>query len=41
MILLAIKELDEFYFYKEDYIAFDSKENLDKNYSGNLYYYLR
>jgi len=41
MILLSIKELDEFDFYKEDYIVFDSKENLDKNYSGNLYYYLR
>lgn len=41
VILLAIKELDEFDFYKEDYIVFDSKENLDKNYSGNVYYYLR
>lgn len=41
MILSSIKEVDEFDFYKEDYITFDSKENLDKNYSGNLYYYLR
>lgn len=41
MILSSIKEVDEFDFYKEDYITFDSKENLDKNYNGNLYYYLR
>jgi len=41
MIFSSIKEVDEFNFYKEDYITFDSKENLDKNYQGNLYYYFR
>ena len=37
----AVKAIDEFDFYKEKYITFDSKENLDKNYSGSLYYYMR
>ena len=36
-----VKEHDEFNFYKEKYITFDSKENLDNNYSGNLYYYFK
>lgn len=39
IIYTAIKGIDEFDFYKEDYISFDSKENLDKNYQGNLFYY--
>lgn len=37
----SIKEIDEFDFYKEEYIIFDSKENLDNNYQGNLYYYFK
>ena len=37
----VIKTIDEFGFYKEEYIRFDSKENLDKNYDGSLYYYFR
>ena len=37
----SIKGLDEFDFYKEEYITFDTKENLDKNYQGNLYYYFK
>ncbi len=38
---LAIKAIDELDFYKDEYIFFDSKENLDKNFNGNLYYYLK
>ena len=41
IIYTSIKELDEFDFYKVEYIAFDTKENLDKNYQGNLYYYFK
>ncbi len=40
-IYLGVKQLDEFNFYKEEYISFDSKENLDKNYQGSLYYYFK
>ncbi len=40
-IYSGVKQLDEFDFYKEEYISFDSKENLDKNYQGNLYYYFK
>lgn len=38
---LAFKAVDEFGFYKDEYIFFDSKENLDKNYGGSLYTYMR
>ncbi len=36
-----LKKYDEFDYIKmEDFsIAFDSKENLDKNYKGNWYFY--
>lgn len=37
----AINDIDELGFYKDEYIMFDSKENLDKNYGGNLYYYMK
>jgi len=40
-IYSKVKQLDEFDFYKEEYISFDSKENLDKNYKGSLYYYFK
>lgn len=40
-IYSKVKQLDEFDFYKEEYISFDSKENLDKNFQGNLYYYFK
>lgn len=36
-----IANLDEFNYYKKEYIVFDSKENVDKNYEGNLYYYFK
>ena len=36
-----VKKRDEFNFYKEEYITFDSKENLHENYSGNLYNYFK
>lgn len=39
--LEIIKLYDEFGFYKQDYITFDSKENLEKNYEGNLFYYFK
>ncbi len=39
--LSEIAKVDEFHFFKEGYIIFDSKENLDKNYEGNLYYYFK
>jgi hypothetical protein len=37
----AVKKVDELDFYKEEYITFDSKENLDKNYEGNLFWYFK
>jgi hypothetical protein len=37
----AINAIDEFGFYKVDYITFDTKENFVKNYKGNWYSYLR
>ncbi len=39
----ALKVLDEFDVYSSDnfVMTFDSKENLDKNYQGNLYYYFK
>jgi len=40
-IYSGVKQLDEFDFYKEEFISFDSKENLDKNYQGSLYYYFK
>ncbi len=38
-----LKKHDEFNVYNPDnfIVNFDSKENLDKNYSGNLYYYFK
>lgn len=39
--LSTIKEMDEFDFYKKEYIHFDTKENIDTNYEGSIYYYLR
>lgn len=38
-----LKEYDEFGYYSRENISlkFDSKENLDKNYQGNLFYYTR
>ncbi len=37
-----IKKYDEFNCYLDGYnIVFDSKENVDKNYAGNLYYYFK
>ncbi len=39
----GVKRYDEFdYFYPENFsLKFDSKENLDKNYKGSLFYYWR
>ena len=39
----AVKQYDEFGYLTEDSfrLQFDSKENLDKNYQGNLFYYWR
>lgn len=39
----VLLKCDEFNVYKTDefIMTFDSKENLDKNYSGNLYYYFK
>lgn len=39
----VLKESDEFNVYNSDNftMSFDSKENLDKNYEGNLYYYFK
>lgn len=39
----VLKEFDEFGVYKSDnfQMSFDSKENLDKNYEGNLFYYFK
>lgn len=39
--LSRIKEIDSINLFKEEYIVFDTKENVDKNYSGNLFYYFR
>lgn len=42
--LSIIEEYDEFGFFDKcgcDFIQFDSKENLKKNYQGNLFYYFR
>lgn len=36
-----ICKIDEFKYYKKEYIVFYSKENIDKNYSGNLFYYFK
>jgi hypothetical protein len=38
-----VKEKDEFGLFKKEYInlAFDSKENFEKNYEGNWYYYYK
>lgn len=38
-----LKKYDEFNYFTEENISlkFDSKENLDKNYQGNLFYYTR
>ncbi len=36
-----IKEIDAYDFYTKDLIYFESKENLDKNYKGDLYIYFR
>ncbi len=36
-----IKQGDDLNLYKKDFIDFDSKENLDNNYQGSIYYYLR
>jgi hypothetical protein len=37
----AIKEVDDLNLYRDDYIVFDTKENIDNNYQGSIYYYLR
>jgi hypothetical protein len=37
----AVKKVDELGLYKEEYIAFDSKENLDRNYDGSTQMYFR
>lgn len=40
-VTCRIKEFDELNMYNDNHLIFDSKENLDKNYSGNLYYYFK
>ncbi|MCL2255775.1 MAG: hypothetical protein FWC11_02835 [Firmicutes bacterium] len=40
-LLEMIKKNDEFDFYNGDGIVFDTKENLEKNYAGSLFYYWR
>lgn len=39
----TLHKLDEFniFTYKDFCVEYDSKENLDKNYDGNLYYYFK
>ncbi|MGE4572448.1 MAG: hypothetical protein AB7E09_06875 [Candidatus Izemoplasmatales bacterium] len=40
-ILDEVKKLDEFNYYDENYIVFDTKEKIDNKYKGNLFIYYR